>query len=156
MTNDARLKQLRSKETLTNDEMNELVRLSPEGMLSLPNMETLGVTDFGMAFQNLKEGAERTRNAFDNGCYLEVISLRLQHIEFWLRIFWVAKNGKRKIFEADDKRTFGTITNNCSDLGFNTDLISKLNSFNSYRINAIHKVYSGSNRLRRTQKRLRS
>jgi hypothetical protein len=145
MSNEDRLKELRGKETLTDDEMKELIRLSPPSTFkSLPDMQTLGVTDIECAFQNFKEGAERSKHAFESGCYLEVISLRLQHTEFWLRMFWVAKNRKGKVFDPNDKRTFGAIINDCSNLGFRTDLLARLKDFNEHRINAIHKYLLGA------------
>ena len=84
-----RLKELRGKKTLTDSEKQELIQLSPSGTFkSGPNLLTIGVTDFDKAFKNFKEGPERSRHALKNGCYLEVISLRLQHAEFWMRLFY--------------------------------------------------------------------
>jgi len=140
-----RLEELQSKEILTDSEMNELINLSSSNTWkSLPDMYSLGVIDFERAFNNLKEGPERTKNALNNGCYLEVISLRLQHAEFWLRMFWVARNKKGKVFDSDDKRTFGVIIKDCSNLGFNSDLVRRLIEFNEHRINAIHKYLLGA------------
>lgn len=140
-----RLKELRDKESLTNPEMQELIRLSPLGTFkSGPNLLTIGITDVDMAFKNFKEGPERVRHALKNGCYLEVISLRLQHAEFWLRLFYVSKNRSGKIFNPNDKRTFGEIINDCKLLGFRPDLIKRLKDFNKQRINAIHKYLLGS------------
>jgi hypothetical protein len=144
MDNTSRLDELRGKETLTNEEMKELIKLSQTGAFKKgPNMLTMGVTDVRRAFENFKEGPARTRHALENGCYLEVISLRLQHSEFWLRMFWVNKNKDRKIFDPDDKRTFGKIIQDCYDLGFRSDLIDRLRQFNQHRINAIHKYLLG-------------
>lgn len=79
----------------------------------------------------------------DNECYMEVISLRLQHSEFWLRLYYVAKNQKGRIFESSDKKTFGVIINDCKKIGFRKDLIDRLEDFNKQRINAIHKYLLG-------------
>lgn len=145
MESNKRLEELKSKETLTDKEMFELMSLSPPRMFSaLPNMLTLGVVDIDKAFNNFKEGPERSKNALNNGCYLEVISLRLQHSDFWLRMFWVAKNKKGKIFDSDDRRTFGNLVNDCKQLGFNNELITRLVEFNDHRINAIHKYLLGA------------
>ncbi|MGQ3684249.1 MAG: hypothetical protein ACUBOA_04435 [Candidatus Loosdrechtia sp.] len=145
MDDKSRLEELRGKETLTGEEMQELIRLSLPGAFQKgPNLLTMGVTDVGRAFDNFKEGPARTRHALENGCYLEVISLRLQHTEFWLRMFWVAKNRGRKIFESDDRRTFGMIIKDCNDLGFRSDLVVRLKEFNQHRINAIHKYLLGA------------
>lgn len=144
MTQEQRLEELRAKETLTDVEMQELIRLSPPTTFkSGPNLLSIGVTDLEKAFENFKEGPKRSHHALQNGCYLEVISLRLQHAEFWLRIFYVAKNKKGKIFEPDDKRMFGNIINGCKQLGFSSDLTKQLKDFNHHRINAIHKYLLG-------------
>ena len=125
--------------------MRELIRLSPSGSFkSAPNLKTMGIIDINQAFENYKEGIERSRHALENGCYLEVISLRLQHIEFWLRMFWVARNKKGKIFDINDKRTFGVIINDCANLEFRSDLIIRLKELNEHRINAIHKYLLGA------------
>ena len=143
-TNQDRLEELRNKETLTTSELDELIRLSPEGsFMILPNVKTMGVLDIERSHKNFQEGPHRSRHAFEQGCYLEVISLRIQHTEFWLRMYWVAKNAKGKIFEENDRRTFGAIINDCSRLGFRSDLISRLRDFNEKRIDAIHKYLLG-------------
>ena len=144
MSNKSRLEELKEKETLTDDEMAELIRLSPTGTFKTgPNLITMGVVNIGTAFDNLKEGPSRTKHALEQGCYLEVISLRLQHAELWLRMFLVVKNKCGQIFEPNDKRTFGVIINDCSNLGFRPDLITRLREFNQHRINAIHKYLLG-------------
>lgn len=144
MTQEQRLKELGRKEKLTDAEMQELTRLSPPTTFkSGPNLLKIGVTDIKKAFQNYKEGKDRSRHALQNGCYLEVISLRIQHAEFWLRIFYVVKNKRGKIFDPNDKRTFGVIINDCKQLGFSHDLIKRLKDFNHHRVNAIHKYLLG-------------
>lgn len=140
-----RLAELEGKETLTDAEMQELMRLKPPGSFSSgPNLLKLGVADVSIAFDNFKEGPSRAKHALENHCYLEVISLRLQHAEFWLRMFWVVKNKKGKIFETDDRRAFGAIITDCKNLGFDLDLIERLRKFNEHRINAIHKYLLGA------------
>lgn len=137
--------ELQKKETFTQAEWEELVQLSPPNTFwSLPNLRTIGVVDFKRAVQNLEEGADRARHAMENGCYLEVISLRLQHIEFWLRLFWVAENQKCSIFEPDDRRPFGAIVCDCARLGLCHNLVCRLKEFNKHRINAIHKWLLGA------------
>ena len=141
----SRLEELRTEETLSDEEMQELIRLSPSGAFNTgPNLVTMGVVDVATAFDNFKEGPSRSKHALEQGCYLEVISLRLQHAEFWLRMFWVAKNKQGSIFAPADKRTFGVIINDCSNLGFRSDLIDRLREFNQHRINAIHKYLLGA------------
>jgi hypothetical protein len=140
-----RLSELREKEELTHAEMLELVRLSPVGTFgTAPNALTLGVTDLSQFVYNFREGPERSKKAFEAGCYMEVLSLRLQHIELWLRMFWVVRNKGRRIFESTDKRSFGVILKDCADIGLEPDLCARLERFNQSRINAIHKYLLGA------------
>lgn len=143
-TKNVRLVEIQRKETLTDAEMEELIKLRPTGTFkSLPNIKTLGVVDVQRAFHNFEEGPQRVKNALENECYIEVISLRLQHAEFWLRTLWVAKNGKGKIFEPTDKRTFGAIIGDCK-VYLPSDLTTQLENFNQNRIDAIHKYLLGA------------
>lgn len=142
---DKRLDELKKKDTLTDAEMQELIKLSPSGTFkSGPNVKKLGVVDIEKAFQNFEEGPDRAMHAMKNGCYMEVISLRLQHAEFWLRMFWVVKNSSGKIFDPNDRRMFGGIIEDCAKLGFRQDLVARLKKFNRDRINAIHKYLLGA------------
>ncbi len=93
---------------------------------------------------NLKEGAELSRRAYESGCYIEVISLRLQHIDFWLRAYWVARNKGGEIFDAKDKRTFRALIEDCKKLGFDEELIERMRSFNQARVDSIHKYLLGA------------
>ena len=146
MNDKKRLEELRKKDTLTDSEMQELIQLSPPGTFKkLPvNMQALGIINLEQAWENFKEGPARSKHALENSCYLEVISLRLQHAEFWLRMFWVVKNKKGKIFDQKDKSTFGMIINDCEKLGFRPDLIKRLREFNEHRVEAIHKYLLGA------------
>jgi len=140
-----RLQALRMKEELTDEEMRELVRLSkPETFKTGPNLLTLGVTDVDIFFKNFKEGEFRAKKAREAGCYMEVISLRLQHMELWLRMFWVVRNKGARIFDPDDKRSFGTILKDCKALGLDGALVVRMERFNQSRIDAIHKYLLGA------------
>lgn len=140
-----RLAELSGLGTLTDAEMQELVRLRPPGAFKTgPNLLTLGVVNLDQAFLNYKEGAARSKHAYDSGCFIEVISLRLQHIDFWLRCFWVARNRKGQIFDASDKRTFGVLVTDCERLRFDSSLIQRMRSFNASRVDSIHKYLLGA------------
>lgn len=125
--------------------MRELVQLSPQGSFKTgPNLLDLGVVDLKQFHANLCEIGERAKHAFEAGCYVEVISLRLQFYDLLLRMFWVAKNGKGKIFAPDDKRMFGGLIEDCNVLGLDPTLVERLRDFNRARIEAIHKYALGS------------
>jgi hypothetical protein len=144
MDKETRLQELRSRSELSDAEMRELIDLSKPGeLLSLPTFDSLGVINVERAFANLGELIPRADSAFQAGYYLETISLRLQHIELWLRMFWVAKNRGGMLFDQNDRRTFGQIVEDCARLAFDPALVHDLRSFNQHRINAIHKFLLG-------------
>jgi hypothetical protein len=140
-----RLAELKMKDTLTNAEMDELIQLSPSGTFkSGPNLLTIGVIDVDNFFRKLTEGAEISNKAFEQGFYIETISLRLQHIEIYLRMFYVVKNKNGKLIDGNtDKRTFCNFLSDCEQLDFRKDLLIELRDFNSCRIKAIHKYLLG-------------
>lgn len=145
MNSQTRLAELLGKDELTAAEMQEVIDLGESGdILSLPSLHSIGTDDIDRAIKNLSEIAGRTGYAIEQGCYLEAISLRLQLIEFWLRLYYVAANGKGKIFALYDRRTFGKIVHDCAQLGFEPALINRLSEFNKRRIDAIHKYILGA------------
>lgn len=140
-----RLFELRQKSTLTDAEMRELVQLSPKGTFkSGPNLLDLGVVDLEQFHKNLSGIGDQARHSFASGCYVEVISLRLQLYDLLLRMFWVVKNKKGKIFSPDDKRMFGGLIEDCATLGLDTTLVERLRDFNRTRVDAIHKYMLGA------------
>lgn len=145
MNVESRIAELEAKTTLTNAEMNELMSLQPSGTFkSLPNLLTLGVKNIEVFARNLAVGSEKVKEALEKEFYIEVISLRMQSIEMFLRMFLVAKTGSTTSIDPDkDKRTFGVFIAECEKLGFDAGLISDLKDFNNHRINAIHKFLTG-------------
>lgn len=139
-----RLDELQQKEELTTAEMDELVRLSPKGrFMLLPQLQHIGVVNIQKSMSNLQDGAAKSKHALQQGCFIEVIALRTQHAEFWLRMFWAAKNTNGKIFAPSDKRTFGVIINHCIALGLPQELGDRLQAANQHRIDAVHKYLLG-------------
>lgn len=122
----------------------ELVQVAPPGTFTvLPDAGTLGVSDGRQFLANLQDVHDRHRRAMESGYYIEMINLRVQHLELWLRMYWVVKNGSGQIFEAGDRRSFGAIITGCEAVGFNVDLVRKLRAFNQVRIGAVHKYMLG-------------
>lgn len=140
-----RLYELWEKTTLTDAEMRELVQLSPKGTFKKgPNVLDLGVIDLEQFHRNITEISDRAKYALDIGCYLEVLSLRLQYYDLLLRIFWIVKNTKGKIFSSKDKRMFGELIKDCAVLGLDHSLVERLREFNRTRVDAIHKYMIGA------------
>lgn len=103
MDNDKRLKQLFKKKKLNNEEMKELVSLSPPGSFKKAPflMTDIGINDLRKAFKNLKQLQKRSENAYANKCYLEVISLRLLVLDLLLREYIYGKSIKQFKINAD-------------------------------------------------------
>jgi hypothetical protein len=96
------------------------------------------------AMSNVGELIARAERAYELGCYIEAMSLRLQQMELWLRIFQLAKNGGGSLFAADDKRTFGQIIADCERIGFDIELVRLMRAFNLHRTRAVHKFILGA------------
>lgn len=136
--------ELKSKKVLSNEEMFEYIKLSPPNSFKLlPKADDLGIVDIEKYMENMNESIIKCQKAQKEGFYLEVISLRLQHLDIWLRSYWVAKNKKKKTITLDDKRTFGMLLNDCKNLKFDEIMHGKLKKFNDERVKGIHRYLLG-------------
>ncbi|MGB3081188.1 MAG: hypothetical protein WBB31_19050 [Saprospiraceae bacterium] len=129
---------------ITYDEVQKQILSDNHEYIILPNAKDIGIIDASKAAENLSIIVERAKNALGSKFYIEFISLKIQYLEFFLRIFWVTKNPDRKNITDKDQKFFGTLINECKTFGFNTDLIDKINDFNTERIKAIHKFLMGA------------
>ena len=109
----------------------------------LPNCIELGISNINKSIENLSIIVDKAKTAYEQAFYIEFISLKIQYLEYFLRMYYVKKNKKGKIFPSDDKKTFGMIINDCKLIGFDPNLILSLNEFNHQRINAIHRFLLG-------------
>jgi hypothetical protein len=142
---EGRLANLRAKSELTDDEFRELIKLSPPGTFRrLPNLQTAGLHDLQQAMKNLSEVGERAKRAFDNGCYVEVLALRSQSAELYLRLYLAAKLNLPPSFPANDRRPLGRLIKASEKVGLNADMIAKLRAFNESRITGVHRYLLGS------------
>lgn len=121
------------------------VQLKKDGhsFVILPKADEIGIIDPIKSLDNLSIIVERAKNAFNNEYYIEFISLKIQYLEFFLRIYWVRKNPNGSVLTPETRKLFGTLINECKNYGFKQTLIDKLNDFNSGRIKAIHKYLMG-------------
>jgi len=109
----------------------------------LPNAKNIGIIDFTKSLENLSIIVERAKSALANNFYIEFISLKIQYLEYFLKIYWVSKNPDNEILDESNRKFFGTLIKECKDYGFDPVLIDKIGSFNSERVNAIHKFLMG-------------
>jgi len=122
----------------------ELLRLAPAGTFTrLPDAGPLGVSDRRQFLRNLKDVHDHHRRAMEQGCFIEMISLRAQHLELWLRMYWVVKNSKSKLFGPEDTSTLGDVISRCEAAQFDPALILQLRAFNKVRIDAVHRYMLG-------------
>jgi|GEM_PF-2392722 len=117
------------------EKMMEIVRSLPSGTFKYYKGVGTGIERFLESHMlNIRDIGKRIGRAKRAGCYIETISLRLQIIDFWLRIFFVNKG------EIGQKRKwmFDELLEKCKTIGLEDDLYRKIMSFNSKRIDAIH------------------
>ena len=84
--------------------------------LFLPRTDEIGIIDSNQALENLSIIVERAKEALDNGFPIEFISLKIQYVEFFLRIYWVKRNPNGLKFTPSTRKFFGTLINECSFL----------------------------------------
>ena len=82
---------------------------------------------------NRADLAVRIRHAKEHNCLIEVISLRIQYIDVWLRIFF-----ENKPHTGEREREFGRLLRQCFELGLDKNLYDRLVQFNKERVKAIH------------------
>jgi hypothetical protein len=109
----------------------------------LPNAKNIGIIDFNKSLENLSKIIQKGKSALEQGFFIEFISLKIQYLEFYLKIYWVSKNSKDEILDENSRKFFGTLIQECKEYGFDSSLIEKINDFNTERVKAIHKFLMG-------------
>lgn len=88
----------------------------------------------------------RINHAMNVGCHIEALSLRIQHIDYWLRVY-LATEPVRKPALAQRNSPFGTLLNDCKTNGFHrapNDLVKRLRDFAHARNEALHNFMKGA------------
>ncbi len=115
------------------------VEHEPPGTFRMYHAVGVGTEDhIKQHIANHDELQRRLQHSFRTQCFLETISLRLQIIDFWLRIYFVAHSTDRR------RREFGALIEQCASVGLSQSLHLRLNDFNRHRINAIHGYVVGT------------
>lgn len=127
----------------TYDDMQRQINNGQFEILLLPKSRNIGIINAQKALENLSIIVDRAKGALKNEYYIEFISLKIQYIEFYLKIFWVTKNPSNSVLDQNDRKFFGTIINECEVFGFDSNIISDIKDFNDKRIKAIHKYLMG-------------
>lgn len=140
-----RLAELQSRGSLNDNEFAELVALSPPGAhVKLPNLNVAGLRDLQQALENVVDAGARTKRAFEAGFYVEVIALRSQSVELFLRLYLGAKLHAGGSFPVDDRRPLGALIDESEKRRFSPTVIALLRDFNEDRINGLHRYLLGA------------
>jgi hypothetical protein len=113
-------------------------------IILLPNGKDIGMVNFERALENQSIIIERAKSARANGFYLEFISLKIQYLEFYLKIYWVSKHPNSKVLNENSKIFFGRLVDECLEYGFDPVLSKTLFQFNKERKKAIHQFMMGA------------
>jgi hypothetical protein len=141
-----RLEELKAKtDGISDAEMAELIALSPPGTFTkLPNLATAGLKDMGRALANFVEVGDRVKRALDEGFYVEVLALRSQSLELYLRVYLAAHHQMAPSFPVDDRKTLGALIAEAAASGLEPDLCADLKAFNASRITGLHHFLLGA------------
>lgn len=110
----------------------DAIKSSPPGTFKLFRA-TEENPEVEQSIANRQDLALRVRHARDSGCLIEVISLRLQYMDIWLRVYYENTPHSEK-----REREFGRLLKQCLKQGLRKDLFEKIHQFNRDRVKAIH------------------
>ncbi|MEX5546108.1 hypothetical protein Q1J68_10875 [Pseudomonas pergaminensis] len=115
----------------------EMILSHPPGSFKYFHSEGKEV-DIQQALKNKDELQARIAHARNSNCFIEVISLRLQHLEMWLRIYY---NNSRH--NEPRQQEFGRLIKQCFKIGLNKNIYDRLSTFNKDRRISIHGYLMG-------------
>lgn len=122
------------------EEMQLLIASSPKETFKLFRGVGAGAENNFTGFvKNWKTLKVRTGRAYAEGFYMEVISLSLQYIDYWLRLYFLDKAKGQ-----DRPKEFGRLLKACKPLGLRGKLYDRLHRFNKERVKAIHGYVVGA------------
>lgn len=108
------------------------IRSEPEGTFKLFRA-TEDQPEVEQAMANQAELANRIRHAKQSNCLIEVISLRLQYMDIWLRVYF-----ENTPHQEARQQKFGRLLKQCLQLGLDKGLYDRIHRFNKDRVRAIH------------------
>ena len=156
MNKDERQKELLAKKKLTDEELKELIRLSPSGSWKKPpyKMQHLGIKDIKTGFNNLRQLSRRSKIANKNKCYLEILSLRLLFLDLFLRMYICGEIARKyKILgKMRPDIMFGQLIKIAEKIGMNEKHIKRLRKFNNDRTKGVHRLLLGEIKYRDLKK----
>lgn len=116
------------------------IETTPAGTWRMFTADQTGVQkNISQHFNNSTTIKYKISNAIKSECYIEAMSLKIQIIDFWLRIFHENSRPAEK-----RERMFGPLLRQAFDLGMPKKLYDDLLNFNDSRVDAIHGFMIGS------------
>ena len=122
------------------DDLIAAIRAEPAGSFKRYRA-TEAEPEVEQAMANLAELARRVRHARAAECLVEVVSLRLQYMDIWLRIYF-----ENTPHQSLRQQEFGRLLKQCLDAGLDKELYDRLHRFNKGRVRAIHGYLVGKMR----------
>lgn len=116
----------------------EAIRSSPVGTFKLYRA-TEEQPAVEQSMNNRNELVARVWHARNSYCLIEVISLRIQYLDRWLRIYY-----ENVPHQEPREREFGRLLKQCLKLGLEKSLYDRIQKFNKKRVHAIHGYVLGS------------
>ena len=108
------------------------IRSSPPGTFKLYRA-TDEEPEVERAMANQAELAARIRHAKASNCLIEVISLRIQFLDLWLRVFF-----ENTPHQGPREKEFGALAQTVPQAGSDKNLYDRIHKFNRRRVEAIH------------------
>lgn len=126
--------------TLGDLQMDAEIARHPPGTFRVYRATGVGTEAHGEQFgRAMGEIDGRIRHAKTVGCLIEVISLQLQVIDYWLRIYLM-----NRMPDIQRNREFGRLIEQCRSNGLSSDVALRLKRFNETRVGAIHGFVIGT------------
>jgi len=126
------------KDSVTTDSIFDDAKRLGKSVYKIASIPELGVQNPGEFFERMDTLRERAVRAFENGCYIEYLSLILLHIEVWLRIYLLGRGAYSRLDIYKDRLFFGKLIHRCADAGMDQSIIDELQFLNTWRVDYIH------------------
>lgn len=116
-------------------EIAQYLHNSPPGTYRLYHGSGIGLEDsLEASSENYTEIRKLILHAVSSGCYIEVISLRLMIVDYWLRFFLRNSGYTGRISGLQ----LGHILSKAKHHGLDIDVCEKVQKFNDMRVKAVH------------------
>ncbi len=126
---------------------------APPGTYKVYRGNEIGLDDsLGLSMENYTQIRKLILHAVASECYIEVISLRLMLIDYWLRLFIRNKGYSGKLYGLQ----FGHILSKASRHGLDKTIYDKINTFNNVRIKSVHGFIFGKTSIEDVRKFIKS